>query len=268
MLAGINFRQGFDTAWTHVATFIPKFVAFLVILLIGYLVARAVAGILARILQRVGFDGLVERGGLRQALAKSKYDPSEILGKIVFWAFFLLVLQLAFGVFGPNPISDLIRGIIAFLPNVFVAIVVLVIAGALARVVTELLESVLGGVSGGQWLARGAGIAILVIGFFAALDQLHIAPRIVTGLYYAILAIIVGSAIVAVGGGGIRTMQNYWERSASRLERTGAQVKTAARQQQVEQMVDIREERAGAGRQTTTQATPPADPLGGSPRER
>jgi hypothetical protein len=268
LLAGINFRQGFDTAWTHVATFIPKFVAFLIIIVIGYLVARAVAGILAHILQRVGFDRLVERGGLRQALAKSKYDPSDILGKVVFWAFFLLVLQLAFGVFGPNPISDLIRGIIAFLPNIFVAIVVLVIAGALARVITELLESVLGAVSGGQWLARGAGIAVLVIGFFAALDQLHIAPRIVTGLYYAILAIIVGSAIVAIGGGGIRTMQKYWERSASRLEQAGAEVKSAVRQQQTEQLVDVREEPAGAGRPAITQTLPTAEPRSDPPPRR
>jgi hypothetical protein len=64
----------------------------------------------------------------------------------------------------------------------------------------------------------------LVIGAFAALDQLNIAPAIVTGLFYAILAIIVGSAIVAVGGGGIRTMQRYWERSATKLEEKGSEV--------------------------------------------
>ena len=63
-----------------------------------------------------------------------------------------------------------------------------------------------------------------MIGVFAALDQLNIAPAIVTGLFYAILAIIVGSAIVAVGGGGIRTMQRYWERSATRLEEKGTEV--------------------------------------------
>jgi hypothetical protein len=40
----------------------------------------------------------------------------------------------------------------------------------------------------------------------------------VTGLWYAILAIVVGSAVVAIGGGGIKTMQRYWERTATRAE--------------------------------------------------
>jgi hypothetical protein len=60
-----------------------------------------------------------------------------------------------------------------------------------------------------------------VFAVFAALDQLQIAPRIVTGLWYALLAAVVGSTIVAVGGGGIRTMQRYWERAAGRAEARG-----------------------------------------------
>jgi Conserved TM helix len=229
MQLAIDFEGGFESAWNRIATFVPKLVGFLLILVIGYFIAKFLAKIVNGILQRVGFDRAVERGGLRQALAKSKLEPSDILAKIVFWTAFLFVLQLAFGVFGPNPISDLIRGLIAFLPNIFVAIVILVIAGALAKVVTDLLTSMLSGVSGGEWMARGAGFAILVVGFFAALDQLRIAPRIVTGLYYAILAIIVGSAIVAVGGGGIDTMRRYWERSATKIETKSTEVKEQVR---------------------------------------
>jgi hypothetical protein len=139
-------------------------------------------------------------------------------------------LQLAFGVFGPNPISDLIQGIVAFLPNIFVAVVILVIASALAKVVTDLLTATLGTVSGGQWIARIAGFAILVIGFFAALNQLQVAPEIVNGLYYAILVIIVGSAVVAIGGGGIQTMRTYWERASTNLEGTAQQIKQNVRE--------------------------------------
>jgi hypothetical protein len=139
-------------------------------------------------------------------------------------------LQLAFGVFGPNPISDLLRGLIAYLPNVLVAIVILVVAAAIAKAATDLLSNLLSSVSGGQLLARGAGIAVLVVGAFAALDQLQIAPRIVTGLWYAILAIVVGSAIVAVGGGGIKTMQHYWERTATKAEQRAPEFKQQAQQ--------------------------------------
>jgi Conserved TM helix len=228
MYLAVDFQGGIENAWSNVATFLPKLAAALVILVVGYLVAKLIARVLDRVLERVGFDRMVERGGVRQALARSRYDPSDILAKLVFWTIMLVVLQLAFGVFGSNPISDLLRGLIAYLPNIFVAILIIVVAAAIARAVTDLLSSLLGAMGGGQLIAKGAGIAILVFAAFAALDQLQVAPRIVTGLWYAILAAVVGSVIVAVGGGGIRTMQRYWERVTSRAEERAPQLRQQA----------------------------------------
>jgi hypothetical protein len=224
MPLAVDFQGGVSSAWSNVITFVPKLAAALVIILVGYLVAKVVASVLDKVLERVGFDRAVERGGLRQALARSRYDPSDVIAKLAFWLIFLVSLQLAFGVFGPNPVSDLLRGLIAYLPNVLVAIVIVVVAAAIAKAVSDLGSSLLSGVSGGQLIAKGAGIAVLVFGAFAALDQLQVAPRIVTGLWYAILAAVVGSVIVAVGGGGIRTMQRYWERTATTAEQRGPQL--------------------------------------------
>jgi hypothetical protein len=228
-MVAIDLEEGLSAAWERIATFVPKFLGFLIILLIGYFVAKAIAKALEALLERVGFDRWVERGALKETLARSRFDASDILSTIAFWTLFLLVLQLAFGVFGPNPVSDLLTGIIAYLPKVFVAVLIVVIAAAVAKVVTDLLQAMLGGVPGGSWMARAAGIAVLVIGAFAALDVLEIAPAIVNGLFYALLAIIVGSAIVAIGGGGIQTMRRYWERASQSLEGTASEMKTMAR---------------------------------------
>jgi hypothetical protein len=227
MLA-IDFQQGASEAWEHIATFVPKFLGFLAILIIGYFLAKVLARVVDGILERVGFDGLVERGSLKQALERSKFDASDILAIVVFWAVFLIALQLAFGVFGPNPVSDLIHGIISFLPNIFVALVILVITAALAKVVSEVVRATLGAMSGGEIMAKGAGAAILVIGIFAALNQLQIAPEIVNGLFYALLAIVVGSAIVAVGGGGIPVARRYLERASGKLEEKAPEMKQQA----------------------------------------
>jgi hypothetical protein len=225
-MVAIDLEQGFQDAWTRIATFIPKLVGFLVILLIGYVVAKLLSRLVEQLLERVGFDRWVERGSLKSALERSRLDASDILGVVTFWSVFLIGLQLAFGVFGPNPVSDLLHGLIVYLPNVFVAVVILVITAALAKVVTDLLSAMLGAATGGAWIARAAGFAVLLVGIFAALDQLKIAPAIVNGLYYAILAIIVGSAIVAVGGGGIQTMRGYWERTSQSLESKTREIKT------------------------------------------
>jgi Conserved TM helix len=246
MLA-IDIQQGLTEAWTQIVVFVPKLLGFLVILVIGYFVAKLLAKVVDGVLERVGFDRWVERGALQQALARSKFDASDVMATIVFWTAFLLTLQLAFGVFGSNPVSDLLAGLIAYLPRVFVAVLILVIVAAVAKVVTELLQATLGAVSGGDGIARGAGIAILVVGVFAALNELEIAPQIVNGLFYAILAIIVGSAIVAVGGGGIQTMRRYWERAASQAEMKGSEIRQnaapePARMLAEERVVDLREE--------------------------
>jgi len=227
MLA-VNFQQGLTDAWDSVVTFIPKLVGFLLILVIGFIIAKVLATIVDRLLERVGFDGWVERGSFGAALRRSSFDASDILAQLVFWTVFLIALQLAFGVFGPNPVSDLLAGLIAYLPRIFVAVVILVIASALAKVVTDLLRATLATVSGGEWIARAAGLAILVFGIFAALSQLEIAPAIVNGLYYSILVAIVGAFIVAVGGGGVRTMQRYWERASASAESKGREIKREA----------------------------------------
>jgi len=236
----VDFEGGLTAAWERVATFVPKLLGFLAIIIIGYFVAKFLAKFVDGLLERVGFDRWVERGALKETLQKSKFDASDIMSTIAFWAIFLLVLQLAFGVFGPNPVSDLIKGLISYLPKVFAAVLILVITAALGKVVTDLLSATLGGVSGGEWIARGAGIAILVVGVFAALNQLEIAPAIVNGLFYAILAVIVGSSIVAVGGGGIQTMRRYWERASSGLEEKAGEIKQNA-QQIPEPPIDLRD---------------------------
>jgi hypothetical protein len=86
----------------------------------------------------------------------------------------------------------------------------------------------LGGLGYGRALALGASAAILVIAGFAALNELQIATPIVNGLFYALLAIVVGSAIVAIGGGGIQTMSRYWERAATRAELESSNIKQEA----------------------------------------
>ncbi|MFL5880690.1 MAG: mechanosensitive ion channel family protein, partial [Actinomycetota bacterium] len=212
MPLAVDFQGGVSSAWSNVITFVPKLAAALVIILVGYLLAKVVASVLDKVLERVGFDRAVERGGVKQALARSKYDPSDIIAKLAFWLLFLVSLQIAFGVFGPNPISDLLTGIIAFLPRAFVAIVIVILAAAIAAGAKSLVENTLGGLSYGKVLANVAGVFILGLGIIAALNQVGIATTVTTPVLIAVLATIAGILVVGVGGGLVRPMQSRWER--------------------------------------------------------
>lgn len=212
-------QAALGAALTMVATFVPKFVAFLLVLLVGWLVAKGIGRGLDAILERIGFDRLVERGGVKKALSRSRYDASTLLSKIVYYIVMLFVLQLAFGVFGPNPVSNMLERVVAYLPNVFAAGLIIVVGAAIAAGVADVISAALGGLSYGKILAGAASVSILVVTVFAALDQLNIAPAIVTGLFYAILAIIVGVAVVSLGGAGIQPMRDYWFRMLGRIDR-------------------------------------------------
>ncbi len=227
MLAQVDLEGGLEEAWENVVTFAPKLLGFFLILLIGFFIAKLLSRLADALLERVGFDGWVERGTLKTAFGRAKTEPSDVIAVIVFWAIFLITLQLAFGIWGPNPITDLIEGIIDYLPNVIAAVIILVIAGAIAKVVTDVLTAALGAVTGGEWIARVAGIAILVLGIFAALDQLEIAPAIVTGLFYALLVVVAGTLVVSFGVGGIPLARRYVEQWAGRAEQKVGEIRTS-----------------------------------------
>jgi hypothetical protein len=229
MLAQVDIGDSFQDMLSTVINFLPLALAFLAILIIGWFIAKAIAKIVDKVLTRVGFDRAVERGGVGRAMARTEYDASTIISKIVFWTLFLFVLQLAFGIFGPNPISAMLFGVIAFLPRLIVAIIIVVVAAAIASGVRDIIAGSLGGLSYGRVLANVAAGIILVIGVFAALNQIQIAPAIVTGLFYAMLAIIAGSAIVAIGGGGIGPMRRQWEKAIDKMEDEAPRFRRAVR---------------------------------------
>jgi hypothetical protein len=217
-LLAVEWSQGVEDAWSDVATFVPKLVAFLAILFIGWIVARLIARVVHKLLERVNFESALEKSGITRALERSDYDATGLVSKVVFYALMLIVLQLAFGVFGDNAVSDMIDGVIAYLPRVIAALVILVVAVTIANVARELISGALGGLGYGQMLAMIASVAIITVGVFAALSQLEIAPAIINGLFYAILAIVAGSAIVAIGGGGIQPMRQRWQNALDRYD--------------------------------------------------
>ncbi|SCL73915.1 mechanosensitive ion channel family protein [Micromonospora peucetia] len=203
--------------WRSVLLFIPRAIAFIAILVVGWLIARAVLKIVDAALERVNFDRAVERGGIKRALERTKYDASDILAKLAYYAVLLFTLQFAFGVWGPNAISDLISGVVAWLPRAFVAIVIVVVAAAIANAVRDLVSGALGGLSYGKILADLTAVFIIALGVIAALNQVGIATTVTTPVLIAVLATVAGILIVGVGGGLVRPMQNRWDGWLNRM---------------------------------------------------
>jgi len=223
-----NLENGLRDGISTIAEFLPKLVLFLIILIVGLLIAKAISKAANALLEKVGFDRAVERGGVKKALSSSKMDASDIVSKLVYYALALFVLQLAFGVFGPNPISELLTRVIAFIPSLVVAVIILVVASAIAAAVKSLVENMLGGLSYGKTLANIASVFILFLGIVAALNQVGVATTVTTPVLVAILATVAGVIIVGVGGGLIKPMQHRWEGYLLKAEAEAPRIKQEA----------------------------------------
>ena len=242
-------------AMRMVAVFVPQLLLFLVILLIGWLFAKGLRKLTDTVLERVHFDRAVERGGIGQALERSRYDASDLIAMVVYYAVLLLTLQLAFGVFGPNPISALLTGIVAFLTRVAVAIIIVVVASAIAAAVKDLVAGVTGGLSYGRLLANIASVFIIALGVIAALSQIGVAVAVTLPVLITVLATVGGILIVGVGGGLVRPMQQRWERWLDRAEQEATQARAHS------QAYERGREDAARPASTTVQAET-TDPMG------
>ncbi|MFC7726947.1 hypothetical protein ACFQW6_17680 [Nocardioides sp. GCM10028917] len=251
---------------TTIAEFVPKLALFLVILVIGIIIAKVIAKALNALLERTGFDRAVERGGIKRALSSSKMDASDIVAKLIYYTLLLFVLQLAFGVFGANPISRLIEDVIRFLPSLVVAIIILVVAASIAAAVKGLLENMIGGLSYGRALANIASAFILLLGVIAALNQVGVATTVTTPVLIAILATVAGVIIVGVGGGLIRPMQQRWEGYLSTAEREAPRLKAHAESAPSvrDQARSAAQDLAPSGNGTTASSTSTGTHVGGS----
>lgn len=209
---GEQLKDGLGQAWNLVATFVPKLVGFLIILLIGWLIAKAVSKAVGLVLGKLGFTRMVEKTGLTGMVKGANLDATTVLVKLVYYFILLIALQLAFGVFGQsNPVSQLLNDIIAFLPRILVAVVLIIVAAAIAKVVRDVVAGALSGRSAGRLLSTVAYWLVMAFGIIAALGQVNIATAITGPVLIAVLATAGGVIVVGFGGGLIKPAQQRWD---------------------------------------------------------
>src|SRR4051812_14446603 len=229
-MVAIDVGQSFQRVLDTVVRIVPKLVVFVIILIIGWIVAKIIERAVAMILDRLHFNRVAERGMVGNALRRSDYDASRLIARLFFYAVLLITLQMAFNVFGPNPISDLLRAIVAWLPRLAIAVIIVVIASAVAHAVKEILAAALGSVSYGRFLADAVGVFIVVLGVIAALNQIGIATTVTEPVLIAALATVGAIVAIGVGGGLVKPMQQRWERILTAGERDVETVRSSAYQ--------------------------------------
>jgi Conserved TM helix len=197
---GDSLQQGLD----NLIGFLPNLIGFLIVLAIGYVIARIVKGVVTKLLEKVGTDRAIHSGSTGEYVNRVApgLRPSSVIGTITFWFLFLGALAIAVSQLGITALENVVGEIVAYLPNVVAAVLILVVAIALAGFVGTALERALGDTPTGKVVRSVAPVLIMAIGTFMVLDQLKIAPQIVTITYAALLGGLFLAMALAFGLGG------------------------------------------------------------------
>jgi hypothetical protein len=186
--------------------FLPALVGAILILVIGWILAGLLASLVERVLKTVGFERAASTTGISSFIARSgsSWTASAIVAEIVKWFIRLIAIQAAASILGLDQISQIINAILLWLPNLVVAIAIIVIGALIARFVAGLVRGTTGqmGFTNADLLGSIAYYAIVVFAVVAAVDQLGIAETVVNTLITGLIATIVIAAGLAFGLGG------------------------------------------------------------------
>ena len=194
--------------------YIPQLIGAIVILIVGYIVAKVLQAVVTRVLGAIGFDGWMERGGIKQFFdrADTRQTPTSVLGKLVFWFIFIIAIVMATDALGIRQVSAVLSQLIAYIPNVIAAVLILILAALLANFVAGLVR----GATGVDILATIARVAIIVYAVFAALTQLGIAVQLTAPTFLIVLGAVALAAAIAFGFGAQGVARDIVEKAYER----------------------------------------------------
>lgn len=191
--------QALQGAWEEILLFLPNLLAAIVIFVIGWFVAMWIGKLIAGILNKLQFDALFEKTGWKEALSNAdlKVEPSAFIGAVSKWILVIVFLMIVTDIMGWVAFAGLLASIVAWMPNLVVAIIIMVVAIIIADIVEKLVKvpTKKMGVSSVNFLGTMVKWAIYIFAALAVLLQLGVTPKIVEVLIMGF----VGTLTLALG---------------------------------------------------------------------
>jgi hypothetical protein len=192
----------FEDFWQQVVESLPRVIGALLLLLIGYMIAKAVSALVGKTLQRSRLDEHVHSGQGGNVIQRAIPHPSNFAASITFWIIYLFAISVAVSALGIPALVEFVRGIYSYLPNVLAAILIFLAASAISALVATLAKNTMGDTPTGKVVATAGPLLVMGLAVFMILNQLKIAPEIVTLTYAALVGGMSLGMALAFGLGG------------------------------------------------------------------
>jgi hypothetical protein len=184
--------------------FFLKFLTAILIFVIGWMVAKLIRTVVLRVLKALRVDSIADQVKITDFLSKGgiKYPLSEIIAMVIYWILILGVLVSSLNILALTGVSDLLDKVLAYLPNVIGALIILILGifisvfvGAIVRTTTSNL-----GLNQADLLGKITQVVILVFVVIITLDQLQIGAVLVSAMNIVLATIGLG-LVLAFGLG-------------------------------------------------------------------
>ncbi|MBU1102750.1 hypothetical protein KJ853_03805 [Patescibacteria group bacterium] len=198
--------SAFQSLWESFIGFLPNLLGALIVFFIGWAIAVGLQKLITQILRALRLDPILEKIGTARFFEKAgiKMDFSGWVGIFVKWFLVFVFLLAAADILQLRDVSIFLRSVLGYIPNVIVAVVVLVVAVWLANVLRKIVQA---GISASN--IRAAAFAgtltywsLIIFGLFAALIQLGIAPMLLQTVITGVIAMLAIAGGLAFGLGG------------------------------------------------------------------
>lgn len=201
-------RESLLTLWTGVAGFVPRFVAAVVVFLVGWLIAVLLGRVVWHVVRVLKVDNALTKIGFRQAWEKGglRLDTPKFFYELVKWFFVVVFLMAVTNILRLDQVTEFLRTVVSYLPNVIVAAVILLIGILVAKFLEGLVRVSVkaAGLVSANFLGTLTKWAVFVFALLVSLAQLRVADdiiRIVVVGFVAAVAVAVG---LSFGLGGVK----------------------------------------------------------------
>ena len=192
--------------WQGFLNFMPALIGAVVVFFIGWLVSVAVGKLTASILKKARFNQVFEKGVWKEALAKAEFkvDAAEFVGAVVKWVLVIVFLMAAVEILGLVAFAGFLNSVLAYLPNVLVAVFIFVVAVVIADILEKVVRATIESISVGYGHLAGAIVrwSIWIFAILAILVQLKITPSLIQTFVTGFVALIALAGGISFGLGG------------------------------------------------------------------
>lgn len=192
--------------WESLLRYLPNLLGAIIIFVLGITVASVLQKVVEQLIKVLHIDDLAQKLELSSQFQRAgvSLHIGRLMGWIVKWFFIIVALIAATDILGWEQVTDYLKQVVLFIPNVIVAVIILLAGILLGNFVQRVVRSAVEAaqLESAGFLSGLAKWAILVFSFMAALVQLQIAPDLIRILFMGLVFMLALAGGLAFGLGG------------------------------------------------------------------